>query len=109
MSPRWRRICRGRRAADTEPRSTCSRIRHRCQHLQRDSLLTASAAGNVMKTGLEHLGTRRKLRLFRRAFGSRGWWLALRTKFATAPFEATAQPEGIAHPVTMRLKTSDLA
>lgn len=50
--------------------------------------------------------TARKFKVYRQVFGLRGYWLALKTRLVSAPYEETVQtPEG---PIFLRLKTSDL-
>jgi FkbM family methyltransferase len=50
--------------------------------------------------------TLEKFQIYRRVFGPRGYWLALKTRFSGAPYEETVRaPEG---PIFLRLKTSDL-
>lgn len=50
--------------------------------------------------------TFRKFRVYRDVFGPRGWWLAIKTRLARAPYdEQVSTPQG---PIFLRLKTSDL-
>jgi FkbM family methyltransferase len=53
--------------------------------------------------------TLRKLSDYRRTFGSRGLWLAVRTKLSRQPYEVEVIPPQARHPLRLRLKTSDLA
>ncbi len=51
-------------------------------------------------------GTLSKFQTYRRVFGPRGYWLAVKTCLAARPYEAAVTaPEG---PIYLRLKTSDL-
>ena len=50
--------------------------------------------------------TLKKFEIYGKTFGLRGYWLALKTKLSSAPYEAAVPaPEG---PIYLRLKTSDL-
>src|SRR5688572_5521168 len=48
-----------------------------------------------------------RLTIYRRSFGRRGLWLAVRARLSSAPFEVETMPPRGRAPVTLRLKTSD--
>ena len=50
----------------------------------------------------------RKFALYRKVFGFRGLWLAVRTRLSPRPALVAAQPPRFSHPFYLRLKTSDL-
>src|SRR6266404_4664431 len=50
-----------------------------------------------------------KLKLYREIFGRRGLWLPIKTKLARQPKEVQFLPRGLTQPISLRLKSSDLA
>jgi FkbM family methyltransferase len=50
----------------------------------------------------------KQLALYWRLFGRRGLWLAFKARLSRRPFEIEIRVAGIAHPLRVRLKTSDL-
>src|SRR5262245_60605423 len=62
-----------------------------------------------MSTGSEMTGILAKLKVYREIFGPRGLLLPIKTKLARRATEVQCSPQGWNHPISLRLKTSDIA